>query len=447
MPGSGTLVLTAFNDYSGGTNLTGSGTVLLGSDQALGTGTVTWNSGTLSANASRSVSNAVTFAGNGTVGGTSDINFNSGAWTLTNGNHTLTVSGAGIATINSQIGETVPGAGLTKAGTGTLVLSNTNTYSGNTTIAAGTLSVGDTSFLGSATNTIAFTGGKLVTTAALNSATRNVTVNGGGGTLDDTGNNTSFANVDGTSGFTKLGGGVLTVNRIRSGNLTVSAGSVVMNPDSSFNGVSHVKALNLATKLDLAANKLITTSATGTWDGSVYTGVTGLVATGKGNSNLWDGATGIVTTQSDAVGSNFTSIGVAQASDVRPNTVSETALWAGQTITGTDTLVMYTYGGDANLDGKINILDYVRIDQGIAAQLTGWSNGDFNYDGKINVLDYAPIIDSNINTQGAAFPTAGGIGGGPSGISAVPEPASTGIVSAAAFLLIRRRRRPQVIRG
>ena len=73
---------------------------------------------------------------------------------------------------------------------------------------------------------------------------------------------------------------------------------------------------------------------------------------------------------------------------------------------------MYTYGGDANLDGKINILDYVRIDQGIQAGLTGWTNGDFNYDGKINILDYANIIDQNIVNQGPAFPTAGGLDGG-----------------------------------
>jgi hypothetical protein len=83
--------------------------------------------------------------------------------------------------------------------------------------------------------------------------------------------------------------------------------------------------------------------------------VTGLVATGKGVSNNWDGPSGIVTTQTQAVGSNYTSIGVAKASDVRPATATATDLWGGQTITGTDTLVMYTYGGDATLDGKINI--------------------------------------------------------------------------------------------
>jgi hypothetical protein len=74
-----------------------------------------------------------------------------------------------------------------------------------------------------------------------------------------------------------------------------------------------------------------------------------------------------------------------------------------------DVLVKHTYAGDANLDGKINILDYTQIDAGVAAHMTGWSNGDFNYDGKINILDYA-IIDSNLPTQGPPLGNASSAG-------------------------------------
>jgi hypothetical protein len=130
---------------------------------------------------------------------------------------------------------------------------------------------------------------------------------------------------------------------------------------------------------------------------------------------------------------------VARASDVRPATATATALWAGQTITGTDTLVMYTYGGDATLDGKINIDDYVKIDSGIASGLTGWSNGDFNYDGKINIDDYATVIDANIGNQGAfVFPTAGGVT--ELLMVAVPEPAGLGIVLGSFVMLTLCRR-------
>src|SRR4051812_32882204 len=140
-----------------------------------------------------------------------------------------------------------------------------------------------------------------------------------------------------------------------------------------------------------------------------------------------------------AAGATYTTLGVALASDVRPTTATSTSTWGGQTITGGDTLVMYTYGGDATLDGKINIDDYVRIDNGSAAGMTGWSNGDFNYDGKINIDDYTTAIDANIGIQGGPFLTAGGS----SHVVAVPEPTAgmlLGFVLLPAFQKLRRRR-------
>src|SRR5205807_9221447 len=115
-----------------------------------------------------------------------------------------------------------------------------------------------------------------------------------------------------------------------------------------------------------------------------------------------------------------------------------TAVWAGQTVTGSDALVMYTYGGDANLDGKINVDDYGRIDFNVGLGVAGWFNGDFNYDGKINVDDYG-IIDFNVGIQGPPFPTGPGV----TGVSAVPEPAVPMVLlaaGAAVTKLVRRRR-------
>jgi hypothetical protein len=120
---------------------------------------------------------------------------------------------------------------------------------------------------------------------------------------------------------------------------------------------------------------------------------------------------------------------------------TDTATWAGQTVTGASTLVMYTYAGDLNLDGLINGDDYANIDfnsSTLGAQ--GYFNGDINYDGVINGDDYA-TIDFNANAQGAPFPVSAAAGGGSLAVTAVPEPASISVVAAATALLLGRRRR------
>ena len=249
-----------------------------------------------------------------------------------------------------------------------------------------------------------------------------------------------------SSRFTKSGSGTLTVPSLSlsPSAFAVTGGTLKVAPGGLAAGVSVVNttAIGSTGKFDITDNHLIDHSTgAGTWQTTnTYSGITGLVATGKGTSNLWNGTTGIITSQTQAIGSNFHSIGVAKGSDARPNTVSETALWAGQTIVANDTLVMYTYGGDATLDGKINVDDYIKIDNGIAAGLTGWSNGDFNYDGKVNIDDYTTVIDANIGNQnGFVFPTGGGI----TGVTAIPEPVLLAPVGATA-LLMRRRRNPLV---
>jgi len=49
-------------------------------------------------------------------------------------------------------------------------------------------------------------------------------------------------------------------------------------------------------------------------------------------------------------------------------------LWNGLTVDATSVLVKFTYAGDANLDGVINIDDYSAIDGSVAAGgLKGWA--------------------------------------------------------------------------
>jgi hypothetical protein len=171
----------------------------------------------------------------------------------------------------------------------------------------------------------------------------------------------------------------------------------------------------------------------GTWNGSAYTGISGLVASGRNGGN-WNGS-GIVTSMSDAGPSRgLTTLAAAKADDV--GYVGKTV--AGHVVSSGDAIVMYTYTGDANLDGKINADDYFQIDSHLnksANSAKSYFNGDFNYDGKINGDDYF-LIDNAFAGQGAPFSGGASV----SGVSAVPEPLGLAFLPAMALLLRRRKR-------
>jgi GH35 family endo-1,4-beta-xylanase len=262
-------------------------------------------------------------------------------------------------------------------------------------------------------------------------------------TIASAGSSLTLGNLQTTSAaITKTGAGKLIVNRVRAGSLRVAGGSVKVPADGTSGAVSRVASLRIdaGAKLDITDNKLIVASAdqTGSWSGASYTGVSGVIQSGR-NGGDWSGS-GIVT--SSAAG-DLTSIGVATAQQVQALTTStDTAVFAGQTVTGSDTLVMYTYGGDANLDGKINVDDYGRIDFNVnLAGASGWYNGDFNYDGKVNVDDYG-IIDFNVDIQGAPFST-----GNILSARTVPEPSASALALVVAGLQGRRRRCNRVERS
>ena len=244
---------------------------------------------------------------------------------------------------------------------------------------------------------------------------------------------------------TKGGAGTLAVNQIRSGALAINAGTLKVLPNGTASGVSTVAALSIAAgaKLDLSDNALITSSPTGTWNGAAYTGVAGLIDSGRGENGLWDGGGGIVTSDTRATAAgDLTTIGVATAAQITGIAPTATTTFAGQTVLGSDTVAMFTWGGDANLDGKINIDDYGRIDGNVSiAGASGWFNGDFNYDGKINIDDYG-IIDGNVGSQSAPFFSSIAVTQRVTEASAVPEPkAFSAVVAFASLTLLAHRRR------
>ncbi len=115
--GSGTLTLTGTNSYSGGTAL-GPSTLAIGNSMALGTGAVTFSGGSatiLPLAANLALGNNLVLDGSATA----SINTNS---------NVLTVNGA------------ISGSGnLDKSGAGTLILANSGSFTGSTSISQGTL--------------------------------------------------------------------------------------------------------------------------------------------------------------------------------------------------------------------------------------------------------------------------------------------------------------------
>jgi fibronectin-binding autotransporter adhesin len=136
---SGMLTLGGANTYTGGTTVSG-GTLQLGNNAALGapTGPLTVNGSTLDLNGNGSTIGAVT------VGALSG---NSGGLITNNGSFgsILTVSQSTATTYSGSIANGASTVGLALTGRGTLVLTGSNTYSGGTSINAGTLEFATTS--------------------------------------------------------------------------------------------------------------------------------------------------------------------------------------------------------------------------------------------------------------------------------------------------------------
>ena len=262
--GPGTVILTAANTYTGGTTIT-AGILQLGNGGNSGSiaGPITDN-GQLSldrSDAGQTLSAVI--SGTGTLvqmgTGTSILtgtNTYSGgttisAGTLQLGNGGITGSIVGNVTDNGvlefnrtdtalNLGGNIGGTGsVVQAGTGTVTLSGTNTYSGVTTVSAGTLQAGSLSALSATSDFTVVTGATLNLngfSSAIGSLAGNGTVtnSGAAATLSAGGDNATsvfsgtLQNGPGALGLTKTGTGTLTLSGTNtySGPTTVSAGTL-----------------------------------------------------------------------------------------------------------------------------------------------------------------------------------------------------------------------------
>lgn len=303
-----TLILGAAQTWNAGSGDLALSAVTLGGNLTLTGGSNFTFSGTLLNNAgNRTLTNNAT--GTVTVGAISLSNNNTG--------RTLTFAGAGTTTVNGAVGNGGTAAGnVTVNNTGNVVLSAAGTYTGITTLTAGTLTVGNNTALSTGgitltsgtlasnagntlSNAVTLTGNATVQNITLSgtftesAANRTLTLDGAtlSGTVNLSNNNTAHtltANViggastisgvianggTGAGGFTKSGTGTLTLSGASANTYTgataVNDGVLNLNKSAGVNALGTgaitigdgAGAASSASLVLLASNQLANTAA------------------------------------------------------------------------------------------------------------------------------------------------------------------------------------------
>jgi autotransporter-associated beta strand protein len=182
----------------------------------------------------------LTLTGNNTYSGLTTVS--TGTLAIGNGSTAGSIAGnianSGAVVFNRSNAATYAGmisgtGSLTKVGTSTLALTGNNTYSGLTTVAGGTLSVGDGGTSGSLAGAVGLTRGSSLIFHRSDASTY-------------------AGSITGTGSLTKLGAGTLTLTGSSSftGDTTVSAGTLVLG---SGNALSSRAAVTVASGATLEA--------------------------------------------------------------------------------------------------------------------------------------------------------------------------------------------------
>ncbi|MEW6386615.1 MAG: autotransporter-associated beta strand repeat-containing protein [Thermodesulfobacteriota bacterium] len=405
---AGTLTLSGANTYSGGTTIS-NGTTMLGSDSALGTGTLSINGGRIDAVNTRSLSNAVSVGGDFTIGGGATDNLTiSGTVNLGGATRTLTVSSSGSTTLGGAISN----GSLNKAGTGSLTLSGSSSYS-NTTLSAGTLVAASDLAFGVGTLTI--DGGTLQASGTHSlannvSVTSNFAIGGGatdnltlGGTMDLGGatrtitvnstGSTTFGGVVSNGDLTKNGTGSLTLSGANTYTDTrINAGTLFAGSDTAFG----TGTLTLTTNSALGAsgshslNNAVTVSGNFAIEGGANDSLTlgGAISIGAGTRTITVNSTGTsILAGNISGGGSIIKAGTGSLTLSGTNTYNNTTLTAGTLIAGNDTPFgtgnLTINGGALQASGTRSLNETVTVGGDFA--ISGAASDNLTLGGTINL--------------------------------------------------------------
>ena len=433
--GAGSLTLSGANTYTGATTIN-AGTLVADNNTALGTtagGTTVASGATLAIQGGRTIADALNITGNGVAGtagalrnvsgnntytgaialgaGGAFINANAGLLTISGagnitGAQALTVGGAGNTTISKVV---ATGAGtLTKAGAGTLILSGANTYTGTSTINAGTLRYGANNAIstgavvvnnsgtydlnnfsdtiGALTVNSGAVGGTVSTGTGTLTLGGNVTSTGGAGNALISGNlalgsaNRTFtttnaadgltvsAVVSGARALTKAGAGTLTLSGANTYTLatTVSAGRLVASNANALGAVGGGTTVNNGATLNVnnvtLAESAITLNGNGVSGAGALTGTGSAVVSGTVNTATASliGTTSIASSLTlNGVVTAAVNLGIVGAGDVTAvnaaNNFTTVNINGARNVSLRDANAIVLGNGASNLTGNLSL--------------------------------------------------------------------------------------------
>ncbi|HEX4346937.1 MAG TPA: autotransporter-associated beta strand repeat-containing protein [Vicinamibacterales bacterium] len=406
--GGGTLTLAnSTNSFSGGVRVTGGSTVAVDADSELGatSGGLTLgdssSAGTLSINAANFTS--------------------SRTFTLGSGGATIDTVGGTNATLNG----TVQGSGgLTKAGSGTLILSGTIGYGGGTTILGGTLRAGNANLFGGL-SALSIGAGSTIDFAGFSQSIEtltgagNVALGGGALTIGGGGSSSTFNGViGGSGGLVKNGGGTLTLlgantytggTRINGGNLVANSGSLFGNVvdnaglvfDQSFNG-TFAGAISGTGAFGKSSGGALTLSGANTYTGgTLVTGGSLIGTTSSLQGAIIDNATVQIAQNTDATfNGTLSGNGLFSKAGTGTLTINGSHPFTGVTSVDAGGLVL-----NGSLGGGVN------VGAGSSLIAAGSIGGNLNVASGASVLDSALVGGNLTLASGATMFAAGSVGG------------------------------------
>jgi len=354
--GSGILLLGGANTFNGLTISAGTvsingpnvGSVGSITSTPIGAGTLTLNGGSISSatSTSRTILNAVNFTGNAGFGGDGNgaLTFSANA-DLGTVNRTLTTVTA--TTLNGIVSNT---GGINKAGASSLTLGGANTYTGNTTVTAGVLQLG---------NALALQNSTLDTTSSLlGDASNGLKITPTTLTLGGLSGNKDLASV-----FTTTSGGYtgLTALTLNSGN----------GSSKSYSGIIADGAAGMT--LTKTGNGTQTLTGANTYSGGTLVSAGTLIGTSTSLQGAINNNSAVIFDQAanGSYGGSMSGTGTLTKANSGTLTLSGANTYSGGTLVSAGTLI----GTSTSLQGAINNNSAVIFDQAANGSYGGSMGG------------------------------------------------------------------------